>query len=448
MLLKFEFENYKCFAKNTVFSMQPADKQRDIEYSVCREKIKGIRKEIKAVCSSVIYGANASGKTNIISAMCTFKAIILRGNIRNEKIVSDSNNPSASKLELIPNFYSDSPKPVHFSIEFITDNMKVGYEISIDVGTFLNINYDRKVVFERLVVNDVEIYSRNNSEVTFNDNLPASLRKFIRKFDKKHEDIFTSSISLKKDELFLNNAFRIIFAPDLTEIITHWLEEKFIIICGFDKTRMIPMLPEDDNVKLHKMYTNKSLNQALEQLGVNSSKVGFISEKEGSIPKLFSEIKIKNTKIQIQSDIFESLGTTRFVDLFPMILGGLCNGATIVIDEFDASIHPMALLSIINIFHNDEINTRHAQLIFNTHNPVFLNGNVFRRDEIKFVERNDETSIIYSLSDFQTSGINGVRKGEDYMKHYFINKYGAINDIDFSQIFEDAMKNSVKKQEK
>lgn len=446
MLLKFEFENYKCFAKNTVFSMQPADKQRDIEYSVCREKIKGIRKEIKAVCSSVIYGANASGKTNIISAMCTFKDIILRGNIRNEKIPSNPSNSASSNLELIPNFYSDSPKPVHFSIEFITDNMKVGYEISIDVGTFLNINYDRKVVFERLVVNDVEIYSRNNNEVTFNDNLPASLK--IRKFDKQQENIFTNSKSLKKDELFLNNGFRIIFAPDLTETITHWLEEKLIIICDFDKTRIIPILPEDNNIKLHEMYTIKSLNQALKQLGVNSSKVGFVSEKEGAIPQLFSEIETKAIRVRIPSYIFESLGTTRFVDLFPMILKGLCNGATIVIDEFDASIHPMALLSIINIFHNDEINTNHAQLIFNTHNPVFLNGNVFRRDEIKFVERNDETSIIYSLSDFQTSGINGVRKGEDYMKHYFINKYGAINDIDFSQIFEDAMKNSVKKQEK
>lgn len=443
MLLKFEFENYKCFANNAVFSMQPADKQKDIEYSICKEKIKGIRKEIKAVCSSVIYGANASGKTNIISAMCTFKAIILRGNIRNEKTLSNQNNPASSLLELIPNFYSDSPKPVHFSIEFITDNMKVGYELSIDLGTFLNKNYDRKVVFERLVINDIEIYNRKTNEVTFNDNLPASLRKLIRKFDKQQEDIFTNSTSLKKDELFLNNGFRIIFAPELTEIITHWFEEKLIIICGFDKTRMIPMFPEDDNIKLHKMYTNKSLNQALEQLGVNSSKVGFISEKEGSVPKLFSEIKIKNTKIQIPSDIFESLGTTRFVDLFPIILGGLCNGDTIVIDEFDASIHPMALLSIINIFHNDEINTKHAQLIFNTHNPVFLNGNVFRRDEIKFVEINDETSVIYSLSDFRTSGLNGVRKGEDYMKHYFINKYGAINDIDFSQIFEDAMENSV-----
>lgn len=87
-------------------------------------------------------------------------------------------------------------------------------------------------------------------------------------------------------------------------------------------------------------------------------------------------------------------------------------------DEFDASIHPMALMNIVNIFHNDEVNINHAQLIFNTHNPIFLNSNMFRRDEIKFVERDEEThaSTIYALSDFGTAGENGVRKGDDYMK--------------------------------
>jgi AAA15 family ATPase/GTPase len=98
----------------------------------------------------------------------------------------------------------------------------------------------------------------------------------------------------------------------------------------------------------------------------------------------------------------------------------------------------MALMSIINIFHNDDINRNNAQLIFNTHNPIFLNSNIFRRDEIKFVERSDDKndSVLYSLSDFGTSGEKGVRKHEDYMKNYFISQYGAIKDIDFTPIFE------------
>ena len=112
-------------------------------------------------------------------------------------------------------------------------------------------------------------------------------------------------------------------------------------------------------------------------------------------------------------------------------------------DEFDASIHPMALMSIINVFHNDEINKKHAQLIFNTHNPIFLSASIFRRDEIKFVERDDVSQIseLYSLADFKTSGANGVRKGEDYIDNYFVSKYGAIKDVDFTPIFEKIMDN-------
>ena len=112
-------------------------------------------------------------------------------------------------------------------------------------------------------------------------------------------------------------------------------------------------------------------------------------------------------------------------------------------DEFDASLYPMALMSIVGAFHNDEINKKGAQLIFNTYNPIFLNRNIFRRDEIKFVDRDDNTGISnhYSLSDFGTSGPNGVRNTEDYMKNYLLNHYGSIRKIDFSNILKEAIDN-------
>ena len=72
---------------------------------------------------------------------------------------------------------------------------------------------------------------------------------------------------------------------------------------------------------------------------------------------------------------------------------------------------------------------------------IFLNSNLFRRDEIKFVERDDDThdSVLYALSDFGTTGDKGVRKHEDYMSKYFISQYGAIKDIDFTPIFEEIL---------
>jgi AAA15 family ATPase/GTPase len=114
----------------------------------------------------------------------------------------------------------------------------------------------------------------------------------------------------------------------------------------------------------------------------------------------------------------------------------LRQGGILVVDEFDASIHPIALMNIITLFHNDELNTHKAQLVFNTHNTIFLNSNLFRRDEIKFVDRDDDShfSTHYSLSDFGTSGANGVRKTEDYMKNYFVDRYGAIKNIDLAPV--------------
>ena len=131
----------------------------------------------------------------------------------------------------------------------------------------------------------------------------------------------------------------------------------------------------------------------------------------------------------------------RFMHLFPLVFDALVNGTVLFIDEFDASIHPIAIMDIINIFHNEDINRRGAQLIFNTHNPIFLSANLFRRDEIKFVDRESNTSTIYSLSDFGTSGEGAVRRSDDYMKNYFVDRYGAIAETNFSDLFLKFMNN-------
>ena len=126
----------------------------------------------------------------------------------------------------------------------------------------------------------------------------------------------------------------------------------------------------------------------------------------------------------------------------PVIISALQRGAVLVMDELDASLHPMIVMNLITIFHNDGVNTNRAQIIFNTHNPIYLNHRLLRRDEIKFVERDKETksSSLYALSDFKANGEASVRKTSDYMKNYFINRYGAIEDIDFTDIIADILK--------
>ena len=119
MLLSFTVSNYKSFKQSNTLSMVPAPKQKGLDYSICKEKIG--KTSYKALCSTVMYGPNASGKTNIIGAMDTFRAIVLRGNIRNSEEQA-SPNAAAYSLELIPN--KDISAPVTMAIEFINNGVK------------------------------------------------------------------------------------------------------------------------------------------------------------------------------------------------------------------------------------------------------------------------------------------------------------------------------------
>ncbi|MEE0966102.1 MAG: ATP-binding protein [Bacilli bacterium] len=428
MLLEFKTKNYKSFLDEMKFSMIPAPKQSGLDYSVFEKKIG--KKTYKGLSSAVIYGANASGKTNIISAMETFKNIILKGNINSEESMILNNT---IKYELIPNNQLKVAEPTHFSIKFITDNLLIEYEVSLDLGTFLNANYNRKILSESLSLNETLIYERNDT-IHFSDH------KAIKKYIANNFELNIDSAqkiaqnNLNETELFLTNGFKNIFSSQLVNKIVDWIRNDFLVICRAD---LLEINKSALDSKPNTVYIEKTTNEAAKLFGINSNALGYIMPKDGSDTQLYSIFSELNAAIPAR--LFESYGTVRFINTFPLIIQAILNGSVLVLDEFDANIHPMALISIINLFHNDDINISHAQLIFNTHNPIFLNSNVFRRDEIKFVERDEETHLSshYSLSDFKTSGKNGVRKTSDYMSNYFIGKYGAIKDIDFSELFEE-----------
>lgn len=433
MLLEFKAENYKSFCDNFIFSMVPAPKQKGLDYSILKKKIN--KKEYKGLSSAVIYGANASGKTNIIGAMDAFKAIVLRGKIKNSE---DKNSPNiaANLLEFIPNNANDYSKPVSFAIKFITENILFEYSLSLDLGKFLEVGYSRKILAECLRINEKMIFSRKD-ELSFGK-LESIQEYLVNAFEENAESaISIAKNNLNCEELFLMNGFKSMFSSKLVNIITEWFEEKFMVIYRADAMSIIGKF---SNTKKKSIYIEKTLNEAAIQFGINSNALGYVVDSESNEARLCSlfEGSSNEQSKAIPAELFESYGTIRFVNMFPLVVAAILNGGTLVADEFDASIHPMALMSIVNIFHNDDINIHHAQLIFNTHNPIFLNSNLFRRDEIKFVERDEEisSSCHYSLSDFGTTGEKGTRKNGDYMKNYFVDRYGAIRDIDFTPIFE------------
>ena len=435
MLLQFKTENFKSFLDEMNFSMTPAPKQKDLEYSILEHKIGN--KTYKGLCSAIIYGPNASGKTNIISAMDVFKEIVLKGNIRNSDELR-SPNISEGKLELIPNNLNKCPKPTKFYIRFVEGELLVEYELNIDLGLFLDRNYQRKIKFESLRINDKTIYERTDKIEFFN---LKSIEKYLINEFRENEESAKSIArnNLNETELFLTNGFKMMFSSKLVSFILEWFEEKFIVIYRADATEIKSKL---DNTEGGKIFINRTTNDAAKLFGINSNALGYVVPEDGGEPQLCSIFK--DNGVAIPAKHFESYGTVRFINMFPLILKSLVEGSVLVLDEFDANIHPMALMNIINLFHDDDINKKNAQLIFNTHNPIFLNANIVRRDEIKFVERDDEThlSTHYSLSDFKTSGSNGVRKADDYLKHYFLGRYGAVKDIDFYDLFETLIKNN------
>ncbi len=431
MLLEFKTKNYKSFAEEMVFCMTPAPRQKGLDYSVL--SMKAGAKIYKGLSSAVIYGPNASGKTNVIGAMDTFRSIVMRGSIRNTDVASP--NAAASMLELIPNC-NGLKEPSEFSVRFVDGGLVVEYSLKVDLGTFMDSNYQRKILEEKLVVNEKQVFSRNGNLTV---DLPSVIREYANKSIKRKtlKMLELAEDSLSDTELFLNNGFKSIYAAELVKRILSWFGNKFIVVYRSDDVRFVRKFADP---KANTIYVETTLTEAAKEFGITGNALGYKStgKDDADDAVLYSIFENK----LLPAEIFESYGTIRFINEFPLVILALLSGGTLVMDEFDASIHPMALMNIINIFHNDDINKNHAQLIFNTHNPIFLDATLLRRDEIKFVEREEETgnSIHYALSDFKTA--DGIRKGEDYMNNYFVSRYGAIKDVDFSSILEKVISGS------
>ena len=257
MLLEFKTKNYKSFAEEMVFSMIPSPKQKGLDYSILSMKVGD--KTYKGLSSAVIYGPNASGKTNVIGAMDTFRCIVMRGNIRNADVATP--NAAASALELIPNC-NGVKEPTEFSVRFVDGELMVEYFLKADLGTFMDSNFQRRILEERLVVNEKQVFSRNGMLTV---DLPSVIKEYVNKSIKRKTPkmLELAEDSLSDTDLFLNNGFKSIYAAELVKRILSWFSDKFIVVYRSDDMRLVRKFADP---KANTVYVETTLTEAGSQL--------------------------------------------------------------------------------------------------------------------------------------------------------------------------------------
>ena len=126
----------------------------------------------------------------------------------------------------------------------------------------------------------------------------------------------------------------------------------------------------------------------------------------------------------------ESDGTRKLMALAPAIESSLKNGGILLIDEIERELHPMLVEYIIAKFQNKATNPKGAQIVFTTHNTELMNETLIRKDQIYFVDKDQNTgaSELYTISEFSTKTSENIRKG------YLLGKYGAIPNIEIEEV--------------
>jgi len=446
MLLNFSCDNFKAFQDGFSFNMIPTD-CTELKYSILREKIGS--KTHSALSASVIYGPNAAGKTSIIQAMSCLRQIILRGNIKDTDTDRALDHVS-SAMSITPFAFSEKTKPVSFDISFTFHGVLYRYCIAVYLGEFMQPDAERYIAREQLYIGGKLVFDRSKDAVGQLELKP--IKSFLNvgyTVSEANKTKVAMSNNMEPDRLLLLTDFSSFCSKRLVAEIREWIETEFIVVNSANQARFLPFAK--DEITTARIYP--SINDIAKEAGIIGSDFAYVPDPDSDIPKLVSVLR-KNAQngsmSGIDADRIESEGTLRLVAIMPAIISALKMGAVLVMDELDASLHPMIVMNLISIFHNDDVNINRAQLIFNTYNPIYLNHDLLRRDEIKFVERDKDTksSSLYALSDFATNGSASVRKTTDYMKNYLANRYGAIENIDFTDIVADILNNSDALQQK
>ena len=398
MLIRFSFKNFKSFKNENCLDME-ATSLKEHEYNVAKidngEYLK----------VSAIYGANASGKTNVLQAFDYMKKRIL--------VSDDSKRNSPIDEENIYSFMINN-EPIALEVEILAKNNKI-YKYGFEV---LKDKIISEWLFEKRVNKFYAIFERENNNVSMKPNKISELvnidertlfLNIYSKIDRNNEDF--SNVY----DWFVNSTYLDLGNPNFERFINNRVSLKIL---------------SDENYKKELLKFIKTFDSGIEGIKTTPDSIEAVKSNNGII-----DIEVihkgENGELKALPFYLESNGTRKMFHLFDFFMDALKNGMVLFVDELDAKLHPLLTRYIINLFHNSEKNIGNGQLIYSTHDTVNLNKETFRRDEIWFVEKdNNGVSELYSLSDYIIEDENGnakkVRNDATYNKDYLTGRYGAI----------------------
>lgn len=423
MLIQFSVTNFLSFRDETVLNLST---NKDNSHS---ENLLSFKNE-RILPSVAIYGANAAGKSNLHKALTA--AIIM---IRN------SNNLQVDQPLMVTPFLLDSKSrfdKTKFDFIYTYNDVKYEYGFVLDSNqVWEEYLYEYKsskpsLIFERSEINKYKFTTKTKSQLSQIVDKNTSNKLFLATATSWNSDLtrdaymwFATMIdtydSQNLEDLMYTEFDRHQNNNDssLNTFMLHLLKKADINISNFNYEsikREVNQLPFELPPELQGLMNPiPSAKKVLEQRRIVTSHQVVENGEKKEYPLNYFD---------------ESNGTKRLFTYGPVLKNALENGRTIIIDEIDNALHPAMTKSLIEMFQNPNINKNNAQLIFNTHEISLLDLNLFRRDQIYFVEKNNKTGVsdLYSLDEFSP------RKSENIQKGYLQGRYGAMPFVNLEDI--------------
>ena len=408
MLIQFRFKNFKSFHDDTILDLSATDLK---DFS---ERVVKIGKE-KILPIAAIYGANASGKTNVYEAFEYMSLYVLKSFLLGDEEESEFNN----KFRVTPFLFDDLTAEMEttFEVYFTIPNDEKGKVYNYGFSIFKDTVIDEWLKIKaKTSKNFKTIFIRNNEMIDLTG-LPVRNRENIKTALEKEVLIISLGAKLK---------------VDICKIVRDWFFMNECANFGNMATNffLLHRLPEnfdyDINVQDKVVHYLSTFDKGIRKFNVEKINIEDESDEE--------KFKVSTLHKKINSEDLvelpfnnESAGTLKMFALYPDLQDVLKKGSIFFIDELNARLHPLLVRNFILTFLNPEINVNHAQLIFTTHDTWQLSTNLLRKDEIWFVDKDDNgISSLYSLVDFITEKTNEKLQQNNYENDYLLGKFGAI----------------------